>query len=183
MIASGEYRDRVWPPGPSNPLGLAAIRLQEGLLVYLHDTNHRELFERDYRALSHGCIRVEHWDELIAWLLDLDLDTVHRFANGRGTFDLPTPPVPVILGYFTVFPDDAGSPVRFEDVYRLGNEVPVPALLEQLPAGLPPVPARSRPARVTRRARARRLPAPPRRAARRRRSASRQVAPRARPGV
>ena len=127
MIASGEYRDRVWPPGPSNPLGLAAIRLEEGLLVYLHDTNHRELFERDYRALSHGCIRVERWDELIAWLLDLDLDTVHHLANGRVTLDVPTPSVPVILGYFTIFPDDAGSPVRFEDVYRLGSQVPVPA--------------------------------------------------------
>ena len=33
MIASGEYRDRVWPPGPNNPLGHAAARLEEGLLV------------------------------------------------------------------------------------------------------------------------------------------------------
>ena len=33
MVASGEYRDRVLPPGPSNPLGLAAIRLEEGRLV------------------------------------------------------------------------------------------------------------------------------------------------------
>jgi hypothetical protein len=39
---------------------------------------------------------------------------------------VPTPSVPVILGYFTNFPDDAGLPVRYEDVYGLGNEVPVP---------------------------------------------------------
>ena len=47
MIASGEYRDAVWPPGPNNPLGLAAVRLEPGLLVYLHDTNQRQLFEQD----------------------------------------------------------------------------------------------------------------------------------------
>jgi hypothetical protein len=120
MVASGEYKDRIWPPGPKNPLGLAAIRLAPGLLVYLHDTNRRSLFTREDRALSHGCIRVQRWDELIAWLLDTDVAEVHRHANGRRTFDMPTPAVPVTLGYFTTFPDDAGDPVRFEDVYRRG---------------------------------------------------------------
>ena len=127
MIGSGH-------PGLRTRSGSPRSGCEEGLLVYLHDTNHRELFERDYRALSHGCVRVERWDELIAWLLDLDLDTVHRLANGRATFDLPTPPVPVILGYFTVFPDDAGSPVRYRRRLPARRQVPVPALLEQLPA-------------------------------------------------
>ena len=57
MVASGEYKDRIWPPGKNNPLGLAAIRLEPPLLVYLHDTNQRHLFDKDYRAMSHGCIR------------------------------------------------------------------------------------------------------------------------------
>jgi murein L,D-transpeptidase YcbB/YkuD len=134
MIASGEHRDRVWPPGLSNPLGLAAIRLEEGLLVYLHDTNHRELFARENRALSHGCVRVELWDQLIAWLMEFDLQTVHRLANGRATFDVPTPPVPVILGYFMVFPDAVGEPVRYEDIYGLGDSAPVPAINLEAPS-------------------------------------------------
>ncbi len=58
MIASGEYPDRVWPPGERNPLGLAAVRLDPGFLVYLHDTNRRDLFDGEMRALSHGCVRV-----------------------------------------------------------------------------------------------------------------------------
>jgi len=66
MVRSGEYEDKRWPPGRRNPLGLAAIRFEPGLLVYLHDTNRRGLFERDNRALSHGCIRVRRWDELAA---------------------------------------------------------------------------------------------------------------------
>lgn len=120
MVASGEYRDRRWPSGPNNPLGLAAIRLEPGLLVYLHDTNRRELFQREERALSHGCIRVERWDEVIAWLLGMHLDRVHALAEGSRTFDQPAPPVPVMLRYFTSFPNDEGRLEVFRDVYGLG---------------------------------------------------------------
>jgi murein L,D-transpeptidase YcbB/YkuD len=118
MVRSGEYEDKVWPPGRKNPLGLAAIRLGPGLLVYLHDTNRRDLFGRDDRALSHGCIRVQHWDELVAWVLGIEIAEVHRLANGRRTFDYPAAPIPVILGYYTIFPDAAGRPVSHADVYE-----------------------------------------------------------------
>jgi murein L,D-transpeptidase YcbB/YkuD len=120
MVASGEYRDRVWPAGPRNPLGLAAVRLEPGLLVYLHDTNRRDLFERDARALSHGCVRVQRWATLVAWILDIPEDEVRRHAEGARTFDMPAASIPVTLGYYTVFPDDAGNPETFADVYGLG---------------------------------------------------------------
>lgn len=127
MLASGEYQDRVWPAGPDNPLGLLAVRLEEGMLVYLHDTNHRELFARETRAMSHGCVRVQRWDELAAWLLGTDLEQVHDWANGSRTFDVPTEQVPVVLGYFLNFPDDTGETRHFEDIYalegRASNEV------------------------------------------------------------
>ncbi len=135
MIASGEYRDRVWPPGPNNPLGLAAVRLEEGLLVYLHDTNRRDLFDREYRALSHGCVRVQAWDALAAFVLDADLAAIHALANGRSTTDVPTGPIPVILGYYRVFPDDAGRPVAYDDVYGLGRDGPVTGVIEKAAAG------------------------------------------------
>jgi murein L,D-transpeptidase YcbB/YkuD len=135
MIASGEYRDRVWPPGPENPLGLAAVRLEEGLLVYLHDTNRRDLFDREYRALSHGCVRVQAWDELVAFVLDADLAAVHALANGRSTTDVPSePPIPVILGYYRVFPDDAGRPVAYDDVYGRGSDGPETDLSAETPS-------------------------------------------------
>lgn len=128
MVASGEYPDKIWPPGRKNPLGLAAIRLGDGLLVYLHDTNRRSLFEREARALSHGCIRVQHWDELIAWVLDISLDEVHRHADGRRTFDMEADPIPVFLGYFLRFPEGDGAVAEFGDVYRRGGSFgPQPA--------------------------------------------------------
>ncbi len=131
MIASGEYRDRVWPPGENNPLGLAAVRLDPGFLVYLHDTNRRELFDREMRALSHGCVRVERWEDLVAFVLDWDLDAVRAAAAFGPTRDVAAPPIPVVLGYFPVFPDATGAPRRHADIYGLGGPVA---------PGLPPPP-------------------------------------------
>jgi len=135
MVASGEYEDRRWPPGLNNPLGLLAVRLEPGLLVYLHDTNRRELFAETERALSHGCIRVQRWDELAAWVLDEDVSTIHAWTEGRRTFDQPAPPIPVTLGYFTVFPDDDGTLQYFPDVY--GRETVLGAAPTPEPAGCP----------------------------------------------
>lgn len=125
MIASGEYVDRLWPPGLNNPLGLAAVQLEPlDLLIYMHDTNRRDLFDQPQRALSHGCIRVQRWDDLAAWLLDEDLGTIHAWADGRRTFDVAIAPVPVMLGYYPAFPDDDGRLLTFDDVYGLGGSRP-----------------------------------------------------------
>ncbi|MFK7837466.1 MAG: L,D-transpeptidase family protein [Sulfitobacter sp.] len=123
MIASGEYSDHVRPPGERNPLGLAAVRLGAGLLVYLHDTNQRALFAKENRALSHGCVRVEQWDKLVSFVLDMDIGQVHKLANGRRTFDAPAPPIPVTLAYFTRFPDQDREVVAHPDIYGLNAAV------------------------------------------------------------
>ncbi|WP_050929740.1 L,D-transpeptidase family protein [Aestuariivita boseongensis] len=127
MIASGEYADYVRPPGERNPLGLAAVRLQPGLLVYLHDTNRRELFEKEYRALSHGCVRVQQWDRLVAFVLGIELSRVHELANGTRTFDAPADPIPVTLGYFTRFPDPSGQVLEHPDIYGLNDQASLSA--------------------------------------------------------
>lgn len=38
--------------------------------VYLHDTNHREYFDKTNRSLSSGCVRVQNPLELTEYLLD-----------------------------------------------------------------------------------------------------------------
>jgi murein L,D-transpeptidase YcbB/YkuD len=119
MVASGEYRDEVRPPGLNNPLGLAAVRLEPGLLVYLHDTNQRQLFDRERRALSHGCIRVQRWEDLIAWLLDRDVDWVRQMAGAPPSKEVPAPQVPVLIRYLTVFPAEDGQVLRHPDIYGL----------------------------------------------------------------
>ncbi|AMO20093.1 L,D-transpeptidase family protein [Flavobacterium columnare] len=59
----------VQDPGYNNSLGLVKINFSNKHLVYMHDTNHRELFINQYRALSSGCIRIEKPLPLAEYLL------------------------------------------------------------------------------------------------------------------
>lgn len=97
MVASGRYEDGLRPPGPQNPLGLAAIHYADGGLVYLHGTNQPQLFERERRALSNGCVRVETLNALVAWVLDWHPDAVAQAMHGRRTFDTPTLPIRLVM--------------------------------------------------------------------------------------
>lgn len=124
MVRSGRYKDRIWPPGRKNPLGLLAIRLEPGMLIYLHGTNQPQLFDREERALSGGCIRVERWDEIAAWVLDAELEAVHTAANGSRTFDWDTDRIPVLLRYHAEFPDAEGRLLSHPDIYGWDGIMP-----------------------------------------------------------
>jgi L,D-transpeptidase YcbB len=50
----------VQKPGYNNALGLVKFNFPNKHLVYLHDTNHRDYFVFQYRALSSGCVRIEN---------------------------------------------------------------------------------------------------------------------------
>jgi L,D-transpeptidase YcbB len=63
-----DYR-YVQSPGENNSLGLVKINFPNNHAVYLHDTNHRDLFVKNYRALSSGCVRVENPLTLAEYLL------------------------------------------------------------------------------------------------------------------
>lgn len=118
MIASGKYTPGTRPPGPRNPLGFLAIRLDPSSLIYLHGTNKPQLYDREVRALSHGCVRVERWDEVAAWVLGIPVKELEAHAYGRRTFDMPTEGIPVIITYHTAFPDADGVLRYYPDVYR-----------------------------------------------------------------
>ncbi|MGQ7946462.1 L,D-transpeptidase family protein [Flavobacterium sp. WC2509] len=60
----------VQEPGYYNALGVVKINFPNHHSVYLHDTNHRNLFERHNRSLSSGCIRIQEPLELVQLLLD-----------------------------------------------------------------------------------------------------------------
>jgi murein L,D-transpeptidase YcbB/YkuD len=58
--------------GCDNALGSIVFRFKNVYDIYLHDTPQQNLFIRNERALSHGCIRVEHASNLAALLLKYD---------------------------------------------------------------------------------------------------------------
>ena len=76
-IESGQLRIRQ-RPGKQNALGSVKFMFPNDFDIYLHDTAAPELFERDIRAFSHGCIRVEHPDQLGQFVLGWDAGQVRQ---------------------------------------------------------------------------------------------------------
>jgi murein L,D-transpeptidase YcbB/YkuD len=56
--------------GAGNSLGSIRVGMPNKLAVYMHDTPGKALFGRDFRFLSHGCVRVQGVWDYAAWLLE-----------------------------------------------------------------------------------------------------------------
>jgi L,D-transpeptidase YcbB len=69
-LADAKRYKYVQNPSKNNSLGFMKINFNNNYAVYLHDTNHRNYFKYDYRALSSGCVRVENPLELAEYLLN-----------------------------------------------------------------------------------------------------------------
>jgi murein L,D-transpeptidase YcbB/YkuD len=109
-------------PGPENPLGQVKFQIPSAFDVYLHDTPGKSSFERDMRAISHGCIRVEHAMELAGRLLTAEPDwSAERLASevttGRNIKIALTRPTPVAIVYVTAWVDPDGTVQFRHDLY------------------------------------------------------------------
>jgi murein L,D-transpeptidase YcbB/YkuD len=95
-------------PGPKNSLGLVKFLFPNDFNIYLHDTPNRELFEKDVRAFSHGCIRVEKPAELAQWVLGWDAARVEQaMHDGKDNQSVKLPhKIPVYITYATTFMRD-----------------------------------------------------------------------------
>ena len=95
-------------PGPKNSLGFVKFLFPNDFNIYLHDTPAPELFDKDVRAFSHGCIRVEKPAELAQWVLGWDASRVeqamHDAGDNRGV-KLPKK-IPVYIAYGTTYVRD-----------------------------------------------------------------------------
>lgn len=119
--------------GDDNALGRAKVMFPNPHLVYLHDTPSRELFDRDERTFSSGCIRVQKILELVTLLLHdpqrwsaAELAKIVATGQTR-TVTLPQK-VPVLLIYWTADRDDAGRVVFKRDPY--GRDAPLKRALD-----------------------------------------------------
>ncbi|HSC14388.1 MAG TPA: L,D-transpeptidase family protein [Gammaproteobacteria bacterium] len=110
----------VQRPGPDNALGRIKFMFPNEHAVYLHDTPSRDLFSRDSRAFSSGCIRVENPLQLAEQLLGergrARLEA--RIASGRTETLFLENPMTVMLLYWTAEVDAAGRVSFFPDVYQ-----------------------------------------------------------------
>jgi len=121
------YTEKTFPyffresTGPNNSLGVIKFNLQNPFNIYLHDTNSKGAFAKDYRFLSHGCIRLEKPIELADLLTrgnidDWELKTGKKDTESK-TIKLDRK-VQVFIVYMPVTVD--GQKVTFlEDIYDL----------------------------------------------------------------
>ncbi|MEO9099509.1 MAG: L,D-transpeptidase family protein [Ginsengibacter sp.] len=58
--------------GDDNALGIFKFNFNNPYSVYLHDTNQRYLFGNSNRALSHGCVRVQKWEQIAFYIAKSD---------------------------------------------------------------------------------------------------------------
>ncbi|CAN7668079.1 L,D-transpeptidase family protein [Bradyrhizobium sp. LjRoot220] len=112
------------PPGEANALGRIRFNFPNKFLVYQHDTPDKNLFAKEERAFSHGCMRVQNPDQYASTLLNIvmpnDKYTPEKIRSmyGRSEIDLRFPtPIPVHITYQTAFVDDAGKLQLRKDVY------------------------------------------------------------------
>ena len=110
------------PPSDGNALGKVKFMFPNPYNIYLHDTPAKELFDKEVRAYSHGCIRLaDPFDFAYALLaaqsddpkglfqshLDSDRETVVKFDEK----------LPVHLVYFTAWPTAKGEMTYRRDIY------------------------------------------------------------------
>lgn len=105
-------------PGPSNSLGELKILFPNRHAIYMHDTPAKSLFQRDNRAFSHGCVRLEDPRAMAAAVLGKSRDYVTSQLGGGEKGERISEKIPIFVGYFTAWPNDAGKVEYHPDVYK-----------------------------------------------------------------
>lgn len=114
-------------PGDDNSLGYVKFNLPNPWDIYLHDTPHRNDFEKRNRALSSGCIRLQHPQEMAVFILS-QLEERKNFTSGRldtiiethkTRWEILKNKIPVHITYLTAFDDSTGKHIQFaRDIYN-----------------------------------------------------------------
>jgi murein L,D-transpeptidase YcbB/YkuD len=116
--------------GDDNALGVIKFNFANPYFVYLHDTNQRYLFKNSVRSLSHGCVRVQEWQQLASFIARNDSmnlaprDTlrytadsiINWIANKERHRIAVKNKLPLFIRYFTC--EGADGLIRFyDDIY------------------------------------------------------------------
>jgi len=116
-------------PGKNNALGLVKFDFVNEYDVYMHDTPAKDLFGKNSRAFSSGCIRLEKPFALLSYLLNSDPEwDIHRIAQILQSGKLTTikvRPIPIYIIYATAWVDRNGVLNFRRDPYGY-NEDPNP---------------------------------------------------------
>lgn len=115
-------------PGLDNSLGKVKFLFPNSFNIYLHDTPAKELFHKDIRAYSHGCIRLADAEKMANYLLKDNRkwtpEKINEAMNsGKEQSVKLNDPVPVFITYYTSWVDQTGQLNFRDDIYGHDKEV------------------------------------------------------------
>ncbi len=118
-LSSNPY-NIMQPPGEDNALGILKFLFDNDNTVYIHDTNSRSLFSRNYRAFSHGCIRVNDPYRLAHYLLnDNQEEIMYSQLRSKRTGHIKiNKEIGVCIRYLTCGFDNQGNIIFYPDLYN-----------------------------------------------------------------
>ncbi|WP_312242616.1 L,D-transpeptidase [Pantoea sp.] len=126
MVSASSFPYRLQQaPGAMNSLGRYKFNMPSSDAIYLHDTPNHNLFQRDIRALSSGCVRVNKASELAGLLLQdagwNDTRISSTLKEGNTRYVPIRHRIPVNLYYLTAWVADDGKPQFRTDIYNYDN--------------------------------------------------------------
>jgi murein L,D-transpeptidase YcbB/YkuD len=111
--------------GDDNSLGAMKINFANKHMVYMHDTPHRELFSRNARFESSGCVRVDQVAKLVEWTFagqnDMDDVQIEMITASQETYQskVESAPPDVRFMYLTAWATEDGVVNFRPDIYQL----------------------------------------------------------------
>lgn len=126
MVSAASFPYRLQQaPGAGNSLGRYKFNMPSSDAIYLHDTPNHNLFQRDIRALSSGCVRVNKASELAGLLLQdagwNDSRISSTLKEGNTRYVPIRQRIPVNLYYLTAWVAEDGKPQFRTDIYNYDN--------------------------------------------------------------
>lgn len=115
--------------GDGNALGRLKFNFPNKHQVYLHDTPSRNLFSKETRSMSHGCVRVHNPLQLAVFVLKHagneqdESDISKMIASGQNSYIQLKKKIPVHIRYFTCEGDSTGRIYFYRDVYNRDKEL------------------------------------------------------------
>src|SRR5687768_10107884 len=109
-------------PGKENSLGKVKFLFPNRYDIYLHDTNSKDIFKKDKRDVSHGCIRLSDAEKLANYLLRGNSawtpEKVKAAMNAqKEQYVKLNATMPVTITYYTTWVDENGQLNFRDDVY------------------------------------------------------------------
>lgn len=112
--------------GSDNSLGQVKFVFSNPYSVYLHDTPGKQMFLKDLRAFSHGCVRVKDPERLAGYIIrEINAGSTNineLIAAGTHQEIAITAPLLINIMYITCEADEQGNLYFYKDIYGIDRK-------------------------------------------------------------